>query len=155
MTDRAARRTVTWIPPKTSLFKGPLRAIKKKRRNASLNGATFQRNPNTPRKTDERWERRSRRSSALRGKEHPPRRNGRGTAGRGGETAETKEVQTTGISGKSDQDFADCGGNRGYLLFWRTFSACAALDLPEIAGMACAEPVKERLAAGGKIGFAF
>ena len=81
--------------------------------------------------------------------------NGRGTAGRGGETAETKEVQATGISGKSDQDFADCGGNRGYLLFWRTFSACAALDLPEIAGMACAEPVKERLAAGGKIGFAF
>lgn len=81
--------------------------------------------------------------------------NGRGTAGSGGETAETKEVQATGISGKSDQDFADCGGNRGYLLFWRTFSACAALDLPEIAGMACAEPVKERLAAGGKIGFAF
>lgn len=77
-----------------------------------------------------------------------------GTAGSGGETAETKEVQATGISGKSDQDFADCGGNRGYLLFWRTFSACAALDLPEIAGMACAEPVKERLAAGGKIGFA-
>ena len=32
-----------------------------------------------------------------------------------------EKVQAAGISGKGDQDFAGCGGNRSYLLFWQDF----------------------------------
>lgn len=67
---------------------------------------------------------------------------------------EVKKSGLPGISGKGDQNPADCGGNRSHLLFWRTSGAGAALDLPEAAGVACAETVKERLAAGRNMGFA-